>query len=287
MQPEHSEAHIDMGEWPCFTATHHNILMPGEAAATMAPGAISIPLLPVHGLTYRVDGRAAESIDATPGMVLINGSRTMTWLKWESPLECIRVQLSCERLSRLEEFSWFGGESVHVVHDSMMHHIGELLKSSIHEGDAGGCVFAQSVGATLIAHIERRYGKQSSRAGIGSGDRLSAGTLRSIRDMIEDRLGEPLRLRELAGAANMSAFHFLRAFKRLTGLAPHQYITSRRMLRAQLLLSTSDLPVAEVAFRVGFSNTSHFTAQFRKHSGATPANWRDNSKPGTHLTRLA
>jgi AraC family transcriptional regulator len=253
----------------------------------MAPGGISIPLLPVHGLTYRVDGRAAESIDVTPGMVLINGSREMTWLRWESPLECIRVQLSSERLARLEDFSWFGTESVYVVHDSMMQHIAELLKDSIHDGEAGGCVFAQSVGATLIAHIERRYGSEGWQSTAGAGDRLSSGVLGRIRDMIEERLAEPMRLKELADAANMSEFHFLRAFKRLTGLAPHQYITSRRMERAQLLLNTSELPIAEVAWLVGFSNTSHFTVQFRKHSGTTPANWRDNSKRGTLLTRLA
>ena len=270
------EVHIDSGEWPCFTATHHRIATPGEAAAAMGPGGFSIALAPVQGLTYRVEGRAAESVNIDPGTILINGSRPVTWLRWDSPLECIRVELSPERLARLAGAGRIGGETMQVVQDDMLLHIGMLLKNAIHEGDASGCVFAQSVGAALIAHIDRRYGAESGHADSIPGERLSPGVLRRVRDLIENRLAEPLRLQELAQTANVSEFHFIRAFKRSTGRSPHQYITARRMERAQFLLTTTDLPVAEVAWQVGFSNTSHFTAQFRKHTGMTPALWRES-----------
>ena len=287
MSESPGEVHIDSGEWPCFTATHHRISSPGEAAAAMGPGGFSIPLVPVRGLTYRVEGRGAESVDIGPGMVLINGSRPVTWLRWDSPLDCVRVELSPERLARLADAGWMDGEAMQVVHDDMLLHIGMLLKNAIHEGDASGCVFAQSIGTALIAHIDRRYGAESGHADTAPGERLSPGVLRRVRDLIENRLAEPLRLQELAQTANASEFHFIRAFKRLTGRSPHKYITARRMERAQFLLTTTDLPIAEIAWQVGFSNTSHFTAQFRKQTGTTPAVWRESSKPGSSPTRLA
>ena len=144
-------------------------------------------------------------------------------------------------------------------------------------------MFADHLAATLIAHIDRNYGPGSQRAALDSGDRLPGSALRRIQDTIETRLAEPLRVRDLADIAGLSEFHFLRVFKRLTGMSPHQYITERRMNRARTLLSTTDVPVAEVAWRVGLSNTSHFNAQFRKHTGLTPGVWREQGAAATKL----
>jgi AraC family transcriptional regulator len=47
------------------------------------------------------------------------------------------------------------------------------------------------------------------------------------------------------------------------------------MEQAKILLSVTRLPVAEVANRVGFSNQSHFSAQFRRATGTTPKGYRE------------
>jgi AraC family transcriptional regulator len=79
----------------------------------------------------------------------------------------------------------------------------------------------------------------------------------------------------MAAVVHMSPFHFARAFKAATGQPPHRYLTQRRMERAKILLSVTRLPVAEVANRVGFSNQSHFSAQFRRATGTTPKGYRE------------
>ncbi|HYO81437.1 MAG TPA: AraC family transcriptional regulator, partial [Bryobacteraceae bacterium] len=175
-------------------------------------------------------------------------------------------------------------EKLHVVEDELLHRVAELLLPAIGTGCHNGCVFAESAGATLIAHIDRNYGMSSDRALRSSGERLPASVLRQIRDLVEARLPEPIKVRDLADVAHFSEFHFLRAFKRSTGLSPHQYVTSRRMERAKILLTTTGTPVADIAWRVGFSNTSHFNAQFRKHTGLTPGGWREH---GTQLRTVS
>jgi AraC family transcriptional regulator len=207
-------------------------------------------------------------------MVLMNGSRPLTCLRWGSPLDCVRIELNAEASTRLEDAGWLGGNDLHVGEDQTLLHIGTLIGSAVGEGGSEGCLFAESLGTMLMAHIDRKYGPESDDTQRLGGERIAPAVLRRIRDEIEGRLAEPLRLKELAESAHLSEFHFLRAFKRAVGLSPHQYVTTRRMERAKSLLRTTGLPISEVAWQVGFSNTSHFTSHFRKHTGVTPGSFR-------------
>jgi AraC family transcriptional regulator len=55
---------------------------------------------------------------------------------------------------------------------------------------------------------------------------------------------------------------------------PHRYLTSRRIERAKVLLAGRKLSVTEIGMSVGFSETSSFTAAFRKLTGETPTEYR-------------
>jgi len=66
-------------------------------------------------------------------------------------------------------------------------------------------------------------------------------------------------------------YHFCRAFKQSFGQPPHRYHTSRRIEHAKALLAQSRLSVTEIGLRVGFNESSSFTAAFRKSTRHTPA----------------
>jgi AraC family transcriptional regulator len=122
----------------------------------------------------------------------------------------------------------------------------------------------------------RHYG-QTPKLETAKDKRLSLLQLQQVKDHIEEHLADDLSLAELAALVPMSEFHFARLFKASTGEAPYRYITQRRIERAKVLLSVTALSVAEIAYRVGFTNQSHFTAQFRKLVGATPKRYRECS----------
>jgi AraC-like DNA-binding protein len=91
---------------------------------------------------------------------------------------------------------------------------------------------------------------------------------------IENAAEEPLTLGDLAQEAAMSRFHFLRTFRRITGMAPHQYVLRTRMHRAAVRLRRSDAPVSAIAFDVGFNDLSTFNRRFRRLMGQSPSAYR-------------
>lgn len=95
--------------------------------------------------------------------------------------------------------------------------------------------------------------------------------------IIERRLTESLSISSLASAVNMSRYHFLRTFQRVTGETPWRYILSRRLaLSAENLLTTSGR-VLDVALSSGFGDLSEFMRRFRLQFGVTPAVYRKRS----------
>jgi AraC family transcriptional regulator len=83
-----------------------------------------------------------------------------------------------------------------------------------------------------------------------------------------------LSLARIAKAAGVSVSRLNNEFKQCTKLAPHQYVLSARVRRANTLLTTTNVPLAEIAFQCGFSNQQHMTRMVRRLAGRTPGSIR-------------
>ena len=95
------------------------------------------------------------------------------------------------------------------------------------------------------------------------------GVVRAVR-LIERDASQALELGALAREANLSRFHFVRAFARATGLTPHRYLLRARLRRAAVRLATNDARVVDVAMASGFRDVSNFNHAFRAEFGTTP-----------------
>jgi len=100
--------------------------------------------------------------------------------------------------------------------------------------------------------------------------------LRRVCEYIDGHLEKNVCLDTLAELANLSKYHFSRAFKKSVGIPPHYYLLKRRVQRAQNLLAHTKLPIAEIALAAGFSDQSHFARRFREHVGISPSTYRWN-----------
>ena len=107
---------------------------------------------------------------------------------------------------------------------------------------------------------------------------LPPGALKRVREYIEAHLEDRPSLEKLAATAGLSVFHFARAFKQSQGMTPHSYLLHRRVVRAQELLSATDLSLSQIALVSGFADQSHFTRHFRQRVGVPPSSFRRSQR---------
>jgi AraC-like DNA-binding protein len=120
------------------------------------------------------------------------------------------------------------------------------------------------VGDRLRAHL---------RALSGDGPGRCPGTLADdLRDLLDLRLFERTTLAEAGSALGASPAHLVRSFTQTFGIAPHRYVTARRVDAARRRLLDGE-PIASVAVGVGFYDQAHFTRQFRRHVGTSPGRY--------------
>jgi AraC family transcriptional regulator len=133
--------------------------------------------------------------------------------------------------------------------------------------DAADLAYATSLCETLLRHFVRLH--RAAFAPATHADLVA----RAIH-AIETRYAEPLTVQALAAHVGLSSAHFSALFKRDTGRSPHQYLLQVRIERVRDALSTTRLPLGDIAQNFGFASQSHLNTAFRKWTGMTPTQYR-------------
>jgi AraC family transcriptional regulator len=105
---------------------------------------------------------------------------------------------------------------------------------------------------------------------------LPAFRIQRVTDYVRRHLSEPITLADMASASGMSPMHFAAMFRNATGQRPHHYLLEQRILHAKYLMTTTALPLCDIALSTGFSTQAHFSTVFKQYAGATPKQWRLN-----------
>ena len=95
---------------------------------------------------------------------------------------------------------------------------------------------------------------------------------------IDANAHEPINLEGAAGEAGLSPFHFLRLFRAVLGVTPHQYLVRCRLRRAAGLLADVARPITDIAYDVGFADLSNFVRTFHRAAGVSPRDFRRAAK---------
>jgi transcriptional regulator GlxA family with amidase domain len=107
----------------------------------------------------------------------------------------------------------------------------------------------------------------------------SAGSLEATRRWALERLADPLDVAAMSRHAGVSPRTFARRFRLETGTTPLQWLLAQRVLEARRLLEATDLPVDEVAWRVGFGTAASLRDHFRRATATTPSAYRRSFQP--------
>jgi AraC-like DNA-binding protein len=105
--------------------------------------------------------------------------------------------------------------------------------------------------------------------------------------IIREKFQEPLTLDELAKAVMVSKFHFLRSFRRTTGVTPGRFLSAVRLAEAEFLLRGTSLKVSDICAEVGYNSIGSFTRRFTDSVGLAPTQYRQTWRSDAHPFALA
>lgn len=102
--------------------------------------------------------------------------------------------------------------------------------------------------------------------------------IRVVKAYIEEHLNEKIYVEDLAELIHINEQHFMRIFKKETGQSVTEYITERRILVASELLKSSEYSINFISDCIGCENYSYFSKLFKRYTGFTPKEYRQQFK---------
>jgi AraC family transcriptional activator of mtrCDE len=140
----------------------------------------------------------------------------------------------------------------------------------------GSDTIVERLAEVLLIQVLRAYLLDQSQA---HGFLAALGDKRINRALKYIHLGadRDISLAEIAKAVGMSRSGLAVRFKELVGDSPMNYLTSWRMLRAKEFLASGDLPLVEVAERVGYASEAAFSRAFKREHNQSPSAFRRSS----------
>jgi AraC family transcriptional regulator len=245
---------------------------------------VEAPRLPLHYVSVslagplrieaRLEGEKVKARVARGQAMIMAAGRANAW-RWDRPTEEAHVFLRPDFLADIAD-DLGGGEAMLLdrlpFSDTRLSDTIVALADEIASGTAVLPLFfdmaAAALGRRLLRHCD---GGKDVRGGNAF---LTGRQLRRVLALADERLGEAIGLADLADAAGMSRFQFIRAFKSAVGVSPYRWLVAMRVERAKELLARTRAPIIEVATSLGFESQSHFGQVFQAHVGKTPTEWR-------------
>jgi len=162
--------------------------------------------------------------------------------------------------------------------DPSLHALARRIASELERERPGQAAMLDALAQQLAVRLLRSHlrvvrSATIERSRLGPVDRR----LRRALELMDTHLGDELSLPDLAAAVSLSPSHFSHLFKELVGETPHGYLANLRLERARVLLVETDLPITEIAGRVGFHSPGHFASAFKAAAGVTPRAFRQSA----------
>ena len=265
-------------DWPGFTmhAIARRTVGPGEFDLQSSSHALSLPLA---GAQPQLEGRLEStptSFAMQPGRAFLRPA--LWWFRgWSRGAGTFRYCMLSFEPEMIERVT--GGElaastelaPVELARPAIVQAM-TALASQVEQPGPGGRLHSESLATAVLLELARHrvLGDRLLCAALGRTGR----ELGRFADYVEAHLAEDLSLFTLASQAGLSPSHLTRELRRVSGLAPHQYVLRRRAERARVLLGRRTHSVGDVALAVGFSSQAHLTLVFRKVFGLTPGAYR-------------
>ena len=235
-------------------------------------------VLRTMSMSLSIDGKCVHDGTATSGMLHVTEPGASARCLFRGPYDTLHLYVSDALIGEcLQDMSVQPRPVMAIgpglISDPTIERLGRSLLAADQNGGTLAPLYADCVSIAIVARL-LSAGREDGVAGGPKGSGLAKWRLKRTIDYIEARLGETIKLADMAEAAGLTRMHFAAQFRASTGLRPHEYLLRRRIERAQEMLLVAGLSVVDIAFSVGFQTQSHFTSTFARFVGETPHAWR-------------
>ncbi len=132
-------------------------------------------------------------------------------------------------------------------------------------------VETHTVFLSLLNDLFLRHGTEAKQPSTAAASIPTS--LEMARAYIQDMAGENIHLNDMAKAAGLSRYHFLRSFTLAYGISPHAFLLNRRLQMAKTALR-GGRSISDAAMTTGFFDQSHLTRRFKAAFGITPRQYQ-------------
>jgi AraC family transcriptional regulator len=159
------------------------------------------------------------------------------------------------------------------VNDATISSLGSTILPALSHADQANRLFVDHVTLAAGIHLASTYGGLRPVVRPVRGG-LAPWQERRAQEVLSANLDGSVPLKDVARECRLSVSHFSRAFRRTMGVAPHNWLLTRRIEVAKEKLRNTRLSLAEVALVCGFADQSHLTRVFTGMVGVSPGAWR-------------
>jgi len=252
------------------------VLLDQEKITAHAPCLIIVPAEVVHAFNFSndVDGPVVTAR--------------------QSLLESLAAPLMPELVAfmRAPAVITLGEDTQHIV---ALNDLFALLEKENGHHDREHVAIGMPLVVTLLASFARIHGS-AARAAIGAeavaqsdlakipvkASARSASTIARFRTLLDLRFKEHLPIEQYAAELGVSAGHLSRICRETLGMSAQDVVSRRIIYAAQRELVYTNLPIKQLAATLGFSDENYFARFFRKHTGASPKDFRLQATVGKH-----
>jgi AraC family transcriptional regulator len=245
-----------------------------EVSARTSPGIVIHVGRPVHIACER-GGRRHQGLSIHGDIDIVPGGVPSRWEIRESDTALI-LGVSSGLLRQLAGESGLNPDRIEIVNrfqirDPRLEHIGWAVKAEMESGQPNGSLYVEGLATAIAVHLLNHY-TSGSQAPPEARGVLSRYRLKKVLAYVDDHISNKLSLAELAAVAGLSVSHFSASFRTSVGQSVHQYVTRRRVDRAQSLLRQQTQPISQIAIETGFAHASHLAYHMRRLLGTSPRN---------------
>jgi len=222
-------------------------------------------------IAFTIDGSFTEILDrhrfecASQSIVIKPAGEAHANEYGRAGARCFLIEVQPQRLESLHPLSNLLNRVGH-VRGAMLSMLALRISKEMRVMDNASLLAIEGLILELLVELSRHSGLRPER-------KLPRWLARA-KEMLHERSSESIALGEVAKQVDIHPVHLAREFRRFYGCTLGEYLRGLRIQYACRKLSSSDMPLVEIALGAGFANQAHFSRVFKRYTGMTPTEFR-------------